>query len=282
MLRFAWNTNGCSNHRLDDALELIAESGYQGVALTLDHHHLDPFADDFEVAAERLAARLAGLDLALVVETGARYLMDPREKHEPTLLHPTEAGRARRVDFLRRAVRIAQICDAEAVSFFAGRPRRGVPAANAGVWLLDGLVKVAEIGKAAGVVVALEPEPGHIVATLDDFKLVRETIRQMTDAPLHLALDTGHCLVTGERDPVAAIKEFASILGTVAIEDMKRGVHEHLPFGEGDMDITAILAALDAAGYERLVSVELSRESHRAHEAIPASMDFIQERLPSD
>ena len=43
-LRFGYGTNGFSNHRLDDALAVIAELGYDGVALTLDHHHLDPFA----------------------------------------------------------------------------------------------------------------------------------------------------------------------------------------------------------------------------------------------
>ncbi|WP_420391783.1 sugar phosphate isomerase/epimerase family protein [Acuticoccus sp.] len=282
MLRFAYNTNGCSNHRLDDALELIAEAGYQGVALTLDHHHLDPFADGYEAHAESLAKRLGELDLALVVETGARYLMDPRHKHEPTLLHPSEEGRARRIDFLARAVTVARICKAEAVSFFAGRPQRGVSQQNAGAWLLDGLAKVANLGAGANVVVALEPEPGHMVATLDDFQLVRDALKQMTDAPLALALDTGHCLVTGDREPASAVKEFAPVLGAVAIEDMRRGVHEHLPFGEGDMDVPAVLAALDEVGYEGLVSVELSRESHRAHEIIPRSMDYLLENLPSD
>ena len=33
-LRYAYNTNGAANHRLDDALHLIAGAGYDGVALT--------------------------------------------------------------------------------------------------------------------------------------------------------------------------------------------------------------------------------------------------------
>jgi sugar phosphate isomerase/epimerase len=50
-LRYAYNTNGASNHRLADALALIAEAGYDGVALTLDHHHFDPFAPIWPAAA---------------------------------------------------------------------------------------------------------------------------------------------------------------------------------------------------------------------------------------
>ena len=39
-LRFAYNTNGMQSHRLVDALALLGETGYHGVALTLDHMHL--------------------------------------------------------------------------------------------------------------------------------------------------------------------------------------------------------------------------------------------------
>jgi len=282
MLRFAYNTNGCTNHRLDDALDLVAEAGYSGVALTLDFPHFDPFEDGYEAKAEALAKRLEELDLALTVETSARYLLDPRERYEPTLLHPSEEGRARRIEFLRRAIRICAICKGEAVAFSSGRPRRGVGGQDAGVWLLDGLKQVADLAAEADVVAAVEPGPGHIVATLDDFKLVRETLKQMTDAPLHLALDAGHCLVTGEREPHAAVKEFAPVLGAVQIEDMKRGVHRHLPFGEGDMNVSAVLAALEEVEYERLVAVELIHEGFRAHEAIPEALDWLHAHLPSD
>ena len=43
-LRFGYVSNGLSDHRLEDALELLAENGYAGVALTLDHVHFDPLA----------------------------------------------------------------------------------------------------------------------------------------------------------------------------------------------------------------------------------------------
>ncbi|MCA9254577.1 MAG: sugar phosphate isomerase/epimerase, partial [Phycisphaerales bacterium] len=43
-----------------------------------------------------------------------------------------------------------------------------------------------------------------------------------------------------------------------------RGVHAHLPIGEGDMDFPPIFRALRDVGYPGPVNVELSRHSHDA------------------
>jgi len=270
-LRYAYNTNGTANHRLSDAVTLIAEAGYEGVALTLDHHHLDPMEDGWVARAEALARDLHARGLGCVIETGARYLLDPRAKHEPTLLTPDPDGRARRVAFLHRAIDIGAILGAEAVSFWAGVPQPGVDRGEAGDWLLQGVGRVLEHARRRGVTAALEPEPGMLVETLDDWALLRGHLPDLS-----LALDLGHCLVTQERDPAAAVHEFAPHLGTVAIEDMRRGEHVHLPFGEGDMDIPACLSALEAVDFIGLVCVELSRESHRADRMIPHSIEWLR------
>ena len=270
-LRFAYNTNGTANHRLDDAIGLIADAGYAGVALTLDHHHLDPMAEGWEKRTEALGLRLRGLGLGCVIETGARYLLDPRNKHEPTLLSPTAAARAGRIAFLNRSSDIGAMLGAEAMSFWAGVPQPGVDRADATAWLLNGVVQVLAHAEQQGIAAALEPEPGMLVETLDDWAALHATLPS-----LRLALDLGHCLVTQEREPAAAVAEFAPYLGTVAIEDMRRGDHTHLPFGEGDMDIPACLDALEAIGFGGLVCVELSRESHRAHSMVPHAIAWLK------
>jgi D-psicose/D-tagatose/L-ribulose 3-epimerase len=275
-LRFAYNTNGAASHRLDDALVLMAEAGYEGVALTLDHHHFDPLAEDWERRAHRLRARLDALELGSVIETGARFLLDPRAKHEPTLLTAAPEGRARRVAFLRRAVDVAAALGSEAVSFWAGVPKPGVSREAAKVWLREGVEQVVAHAAERGVVAALEPEPGMLIETVDDWRDLAGAIPGLT-----LALDLGHLLVTGEREPAAAVAEFRNALGTVTIEDMRRGDHTHLAFGEGDMDAPAALDALEAAGFGGLVCVELSRDSHRADLMIPEAIRHLRSCRPA-
>jgi sugar phosphate isomerase/epimerase len=280
-LRFAYNTNGVANHRFQDALRLIADSGYDGVALTLDHHHFDPFAPRLAHRAGVLAGQLERLGLGLVVETGARFLLEPRAKHEPTLISPEPEGRERRLDFLRKAVDICATCRGEAVSFWAGVPRPGVDAEAAWGWLVDGVARLSDYAASRGVVAAVEPEPGMRVETVDDWCRLREEVARRGAAPIRLALDVGHLMVTQERVPAEAVRELAPVMGTVALEDMKRGVHEHLPFGEGDLDVSSVLRALVESRFDRLVCVELSRDSHRAHTMVPQALEWLRAHMPT-
>ncbi|MFB9687594.1 TIM barrel protein, partial [Amycolatopsis plumensis] len=134
-MRFGYGTNGFANHRLGDALRVLADLGYDGVALTLDHQHLDPFGPDLARRVAALAADLDRLGLAVVVETGARFLLDPWRKHSPTFLDP---DRARRVEFLVRAVVIAADLNAEAVSFWSGNKPADIEPESAWAHLVDG------------------------------------------------------------------------------------------------------------------------------------------------
>lgn len=270
-LRYAYNTNGAANHRLGDALRLIADSGYDGVALTLDHHHFDPFAPDFTTRAERLSDELERLNLGLIIETGARFLLDPLEKHSPTLLSPLAEGRQRRVEFLKLAIDLAAIARAEAVSFWAGVPPPEISREQAHEFLRDGLRRVSDYAEEKNVCLAFEPEPGMLIETVADYKNL------IADFPqLKLALDTGHCLASDECEPDQALREMRERLGTVAVEDMRRGVHEHLYFGEGEMNMPAVLGALREINFTKLVSVELSRHSHCADKIIPAAIEFLR------
>src|SRR6476646_1584533 len=115
-----YNTNGFAHHRLDDAIDILADLGYGGVALTLDVHHLDPFSPDLPMRVAALASRLARNKMRCSIETGSRFLLDPRRKHQPTLIGSTTEERATRLNFLKRCVDIADDLNADCVSFWSG------------------------------------------------------------------------------------------------------------------------------------------------------------------
>ncbi|CAL9326467.1 MULTISPECIES: sugar phosphate isomerase/epimerase family protein [Streptomyces] len=273
-LRLGYGTNGLTDLRLEDALALLADLGYDGVGLTLDHMHLDPLAPDVFTRTTRTARQLARLGLGVTVETGARYVLDPRRKHGPSLLEDDPDDRWARIRLLIRAVRIAAELGAHAVHCFSGALPAGLGEAEGFVRLGEALAPVLEAAEEAGVPLAVEPEPGHLLATLADFHRLARGLGH--PAPLGLTLDIGHCQCL-EPAPVAdCVREAGPWLRHVQIEDMRRGVHEHLPFGEGEIDFPPVLRALADTGYRGLTVVELPRHSHAGPALAARSLGFLR------
>jgi L-ribulose-5-phosphate 3-epimerase len=270
-LRFGYVSNGLSDHRIDDALQLLAENHYAGVALTLDHIHFDPMAPRMRARAARLRGELDSLGLDVVVETGARFVLDPRRKHFPTLVSD---GRQRRVDLLCTAVDVAVELGAPVVSMWSGAAPPGESREAAWDLLVDGCERVLAHAERHGVTLAFEPEPGMLVETLADYERLQERLGHPTT--LGLTLDIGHIVCLEPMSVTECVRRGAPTLAHVHIEDMKRGVHEHLLFGDGELDLDEALAVLTEVGYAGLVAVELSRHSHAAHETVPGAMAALR------
>ena len=271
-LRFGYGTNGFHSHRLEDALAVLADLGYDGVALTLDHLHLDPFAPDLAGRTAVLRQRLEELELDVVIETGARYLLDPRRKHHPTLV--SSDGVDLRVDYLRRAIEVAADLGAEAVSLWSGVLETGVDATTGWERLTAGVDRVLEIAGRHDVTLAFEPEPGMLVDTLDDVVALR---RRLGDPELlRLTLDLGHIVCNETRGLVETIRAAGDLIANVQVDDMVRGVHEHLELGIGEVDFAAALEALTDVGYAGLASLELPRQGHAAPAVAERSLSFLR------
>ncbi len=270
-LRYAYNTNGLQSHRLSDALALLGDQGYHGVALTLDHMHLDPLmSGPGEVAA--VGRLLKRHRLSCVIETGARFVLDPRRKHQPGLGDPDPLKRMMRMDLLLRSVEIAAELEAEVLNLATGPLLPDQNEAEADLFLLEGLREVLAKGLELGVPIALEPEPGHRVETLAQYEAMALKLPE-----LRLTIDVSHVSVSvPEGSPSEAIRKHAGRLALVHIEDAPTGVHEHLPFGEGDLDLHAILGALKEIDFAGLCAVELSRHSHAAHELTASSLAALR------
>lgn len=273
--RFGYGTNGLTDLRLDDALGLLADLGYAGVGLTLDHMHLDPLAPDLATRTRHVARSLERLGLTATIETGARYVLDPRRKHGPSLLDPDPDARAARVRLLVRAVRVAADLGAHAVHCFSGITPEGTPEDTAWQRLAEALGPVLDAASEADVPLAIEPEPGHLLATLADFHRLRHELGDPDPQLLGLTLDIGHCQCLEPQSPADCVRTAAPWLRHVQIEDMRRGVHEHLPFGDGEIDFPPVLEALASTSYQGLTVVELPRHSHAGPQLASHSIEFL-------
>jgi sugar phosphate isomerase/epimerase len=277
-MRLGYNTNGLAFHRWSDALRLLADTGYESVAITLDHDCLDPFAEGIAGEVSRMRTLLERLKFASVIETGARFLLDPRVKHEPTLMSSLPEERARRIDFHKRSIDIAADLGAEAVSFWSGILRESISSSAAMDRLAGGCEEVIRHADERNVRLAFEPEPGMFIETFAHYRQLLEKV----DAPhFGLTIDIGHVQCVEEGSIAGHLREWSNRLFNVHIEDMRRGVHEHLRFGEGEIDFPPVFAALREIGYAGGLHVELSRHSHMAPEVVRESYDFLRRHVPA-
>jgi len=271
-VRLGYNTNGFTSHRLRDALEVIAGLGFKSVAITLDAGVLDPYDRSTAQEAKAIGAWLPDHDLVPVVETGARYLLDPWRKHWPTLLSPRREDRERRIDFLKRAIGIAALLGAQVVSLWSGTAETDEPMELLDERLAEGLRILAGDAAAHGLVLGFEPEPGMHIEDLAGFRRIRDRV----GAPgLRLTLDVGHAHMTEESAP-DGVRRFAREIVNVHLEGMRRERHEHLLPGEGDLDLAAVVSALRAVDYRGPAILELSRHGHMAVEAARRALEFFR------
>jgi L-ribulose-5-phosphate 3-epimerase len=273
-----YNTNGLAHHDLLDAIRLLAEIGYGGVAITVDHGALNPYDGRTQSQLDAVAELLARHNLRCVIETGARYLLNPRTKHEPTLVTADPTGRATRVDYLRRAIEIAARLNAHCVSLWSGVIRDGAGDCEAFSRLIGGVADVLHEAERKGVVLAFEPEPGMFIDTLARYdQLLEELSAQRVETDrLRLTIDIGHLHCQGEVPIASQIERYCDRLANIHIEDMRTGTHEHLMFGEGEIDFRPVIATLAKIGYAGLVSVELSRHSHEGPEAARRAYNYLR------
>jgi L-ribulose-5-phosphate 3-epimerase len=274
-MRLGYNTNGLAHHRLLDAIDLLAGEDYQSVAITLDAGSLDPYQDPLSLAREVKLVR-AALDrrgLACVIETGARYLLNPYVKHDPTLMDPDPARRAIRLDFLNRAMDLAESLQAESVSLWSGRAPIPIDEESGLDRLSDALKPVLEHAERVHIPLSFEPEPGMFIDTLERFGRLDD---RMQHPLFQLTVDLGHAHCSSEGDWLPLLRHWRTRIVNMHIEDMIRGVHEHLMFGQGTMDFISVFQTLHEIDYQGGLHVELSRHSHMGVEAVQTAAAFLK------
>ena len=270
-----YNTNGFAHHKIEDALQILAEIGYRSIAFTLDYNTVEPFAANAIARARELGKMAQDLGLNLVIETGARFLLDPRRKHQPTLISKQASDRKKRVDFLLRCAELGLAMGSNTLSFWSGKP--DFEAAEDSYWqlLIEQCIEISKQVENSGMKIAFEPEPGMFIDTMDKFEQLHKAI---SHSKFGLTLDIGHLECMNEMPLLPHLEKWSSVLWNIHLEDMRQGVHDHLPPGEGLIDFGKVFEGLNKIKYEGGVHWELSRHSHDAVETARKCRQFMQKQ----
>ena len=116
------------------------------------------------------------------------------------------------------------------------------------------LKPLAEHAHDRGVMLLIEPEPGLLLETTDQYLEVAERV----NAPsIGLNFDVGHAFCVRENLP-GAIAKLAPHIRHYHLEDIAASrVHHHLVPGTGAIDFAEVVSAIRKTGYDGWLTVEL-------------------------
>ena len=153
-----YNTNGLAHHELLDAVRLLADVGYGGVAITIDHGLLSPRDAAWREQLVPLRRLLRQLNMRSVIET-APDSCSTRGKTR------TDAAVADPASHATTGVRLCDPLRArlETTAYRSGRVlREEIPYERALVRWWTGLGDVLDDAAKHGVTIGFEPEPRNV------------------------------------------------------------------------------------------------------------------------
>ena len=246
-MKLGFSTWAMPNLPIDTAVTHLATLGFDAIEIGV----LPRFSTSIDKmnGAERQRIPHLLRDHNLTLSAVSAYL--PMMEQEPTRF-------ADHVAWIERAINLAAEWAQEGqqpvvVSGFGGRPGELDGLLEQLVARLDTLGSIAE---AHGVILALEHHVGNAVETPEQVVAIMERV---SSPAIKINFDISHFNVMGIPigESVTAMLPYAAHTH-VKDERGRAPNHEYLVPGEGDFDYVRYLRAMDAGGYDGVISTEIS------------------------
>jgi len=234
-MKIAYRTQPYKDYDISTALKQLAQLGYDGVELCLEHPdtNLDKLADDkIAIVKDQLHENNLGLS--------------------SVSLHCNFVENDACFSDLKRAIPITRKFDTDILVISTGSIKEKEATAQR-TMLRSRLSELLALCDAYNITLALEPEPDFIIGTTAK---MLSLIEEMKSERLKCNFDVGHSYIS---DP--SLLEAISLLGEkiahTHIEDIRSKQHYHLIPGEGDIDLKAVIKAFSRIGFDGYLTVDL-------------------------
>ncbi len=218
-MQLAFSTNAYLNYSFAEATRRLAAIGYRGVEIMADVPHAWPA---FLLPEQKQALRDALARNHLAISNVNAFMMhavnDARQRYwHPSWIEPDRHYRQVRIDHTRRALTLARELGARCITTEPGGPvEAGGSWAAALKLFVEGLKPVADHAEKEGVLLLVEPEPGLLIETADQFL---ELMQHIDSPAVGMNYDVGHAYCVGE-DPATTIPRVAKFIRHFHLEDI--------------------------------------------------------------
>lgn len=256
-MRLAFSSNAYMRFPFAEAAARIAALGYEGFELMADVPHAWP-AGLLECKKQIIRDTLSKHNLAFsnINAFMMNAVADPRQPYwYPSFIEPDPAYRQIRIDHTKRALTLCAELGAPHITTEPGGPiAPGQTRQQAIDQFVEALKPLADHAAKQQVGLLIEPEPGLLLETTDQYL---EVMERVDNPAIGLNFDVGHAYCMSEDLP-NQIKKLAPFTRHYHVEDIAATrVHHHLIPGTGAIDFAEVLQAIHATGYDGWITVEL-------------------------
>ena len=255
--RLAFSTNAYLKFSIVDAVARLGRIGYRGVEIMADVPHAWPaFLLPEQKRIIRDALSIHDLAISNINAFMMHAVSDERQLYwHPSWIEPDPHYRKVRVNHTKRALTLAKELGARCITTEPGGPVEPGGSWSAALKLfVEELKPVAAHAEKEGVLLLVEPEPGLLIETAEQFE---EFMRHIDSPAVGLNFDIGHFYCVRD-EPAPTVERLARFIRHVHLEDIAATrVHHPLIPGDGAIDFAATLAALNKVGYRGWITIEL-------------------------
>lgn len=256
-MRLAFSTNAYMRFPFAEAAARIQSFGYGGLELMADVPHAWPAG---LLPGTKDGIRQAMQDTGLAFSNVNAFMMNAINDYRqpywyPSFIEPDEGYRRVRIDHTRRALSLCAELGGPHITTEPGGPLAPGQSRQQAIDLFVEVLKpLAEHAHDVGVLLLIEPEPGLLIETTDEYLEVAERV----NAPsIGLNFDVGHAFCMSEDLP-RQIAKMAPHTRHYHLEDIAATrVHHHMVPGTGAIDFAEVIRAIKATGYDGWLTVEL-------------------------
>ena len=275
-MKLAYSSNAYMKFSVIEAIARIAKLGYGAMELMADTPHAWPATTtDGQIDDIRRAMNENGVALSNI---NAFMMNAVQDFWHPSWIEPDADFRRLRIQHTIDALTMAKKLGAPSITTEPGGPLEDGQSRGAALdTFVAGLNEALRCAEDVGVTLLVEPEPGLLIENTAQFLELAERI----DSPMFgLNFDVGHFYCVGDslEDSVGRLQ---SLTRHYHLEDIAATrVHEHLIPGDGAIDFTSVLHAIDTTGYDGWLTVELYPYLDDPDLAGQSAKDYLTHLLP--
>ena len=217
---------------MDYSLKTLADIGYDGVELCLEHDELNPDNSECWKAVEL-----------------RRFLRDIRLLGSAVSFHGKRENWEVKLRKCQAGIEIAAEMGID--TFITGSIIRKSDADFSSMCRFS--EKLCRFAQEYNIFIAVEPEPGTLIS---NSQMMESLLKEVNSPLLKINLDLGHLFLT-EGDVTADIQKWRQHIVHLHFEDIKGSEHRHLLPGDGDMDLQTIVDKLQEIDYIGFITLDL-------------------------